>query len=192
MSINCSVEPDHSIESCAKSELHILYNSLADYENTNIVQAIKLLVEEWLNTEDLPHFIGVIRQNLGLNDAEIKLACWLFALNPNTPPSVLQDLCTGAPVSLLERIAENKNVSSSTLALLARASAADVRIAAGSNSHASLSTIAHLVQDADSNVRFSLAENHNLSKKVLQFLSSDENPYVRCRAETTMARLATA
>ncbi len=40
----------------------------------------------------------------------------------------------------------------------------------------------------DLDVRYSIAENHNAPPAVLQLLTQDENPYVGCRAASTLKR----
>jgi hypothetical protein len=172
-------------------DLSFLYDFICECPDPHITEALRKLVAEWLAkpnlVRDLP---AAMKEQLGLTDEESVHMCWLLAVNPNTPPSLLQDLCAGAPSALLERIAENKSTYGSTLATLSYQAVAEIRIAAASNANTPLASIMVLVNDDNPDVRYSMAENPTLPTEALQALTRDDNPYVRLRAEKTLDRLA--
>lgn len=86
--------------------------------------------------------------------------------------------------------AKSKNASPYELASLASHENFEVRLAVADNPNAPLSTLVKLSQDEHDDVRFRIAESYHVSPVILKKLQEDENPYVSCRAETTLARLA--
>lgn len=171
------------------TELTYLYDFICECPNPRITEAMRKLVDHWLaNAQSVPEFSEALKGTLERTDDEVIEICWLLSINPNTPPSVLQDLCTGASSGLLERIAENSNSGASTLAQLSYQAVAEIRIATASNSSTPLASIMMLVKDDNPDVRFSIAENVNAPQEALEALTSDENPYVKMRASVTLAR----
>ena len=174
----------------AADDLSYLYNFICECPNPRITQAIKKLVDHWLEkTTTVPELASAIRDQLKATDEEVVEICWLLAINPNTPPSVLNDLSIGADSNMLERIAENTNTGAGTLAQLSYQAVAEIRIATASNPATPLASIMMLVTDENPDVRFSIAENPKVPEEALQALTDDENPYVRMRAEMTLARI---
>ncbi len=114
---------------------------------------------------------------------------WLLAINPNTPPPVLEHLTREATPSLLERIAENPRTHATTLARLATYADAQVRAAVAENMNTTIKTIWKLVRDENPDVRYRLAESYNVPIAVLKVLAEDENPYVAHRAQMTALRI---
>ena len=114
---------------------------------------------------------------------------WLLAINPNTPPPVLEHLTRNAPNSLLERIAENPRTHSTTLARLALDEDAQVRAAVAENMNASIKTIWKLARDEHPDVRMRVSESYTVPIAVLKVLAEDENPYVAHRAQMTVLRI---
>ncbi|MBU6455656.1 MAG: hypothetical protein KGS72_28045 [Cyanobacteria bacterium REEB67] len=114
---------------------------------------------------------------------------WLLAINPNTPPPVLEHLTRNAPTSLLERIAENPRTHSTTLARLAMHDDSQVRAAVAENMNASIKTIWKLARDEHPDVRMRVAESYTVPIAVLKVLAEDENPYVAHRAQLTVLRI---
>jgi hypothetical protein len=170
-------------------DLSYLYEFISECPNPRITDAIKKLVDRWLEKADsIPSFSASLKHELETTDDELVEICWLLSINPNTPPSVLQDLCSGASSSLLERIAENSSTGASTLAQLSYQAVAEIRIATASNPSTPLASIMLLVQDDNPDVRFSIAENANVPKEALEALTCDDNPYVKMRAAITLAR----
>ena len=45
-----------------------------------------------------------------------------------------------------------------------------------------------MVKDENPDVRFSIAENPHVPREALEALRSDDNPYIKVRAEVTLAR----
>ena len=174
----------------AAEDLSYLYNFICECPNPRITQAIKRLVDHWLEkTTTVPELASAIRDQLQATDEEVVEICWLLAINPNTPPSVLNDLSIGADSSTLERIAENSNTGAGTLAQLSYQAIAEIRIATASNPATPLASIMMLVTDENPDVRFSIAENPKVPEEALQALREDNNPYVKMRATTTLARM---
>ena len=127
-----------------------------------------------------------IKENAALEAARIR---WLLAINPNTPPPVLDHLTRNAPTQLLERIGEHPRAHSTTLARLAVHSDSQVRAAVAENLNASMKTVWNLVRDPSPDVRLRLAESYTVPIAILRVLAEDENPYVASRAQTTLLRL---
>ncbi|MBX9667884.1 MAG: hypothetical protein K2X93_09715 [Candidatus Obscuribacterales bacterium] len=126
------------------------------------------------------------RDNAALEAARIR---WLLAINPNTPPPVLDHLAHNAPSQLLERVAEHPRAHSVTLTRLASNEDAQVRAAVAENMNTSMKTIWKLVRDPSPDVRLRLAESYTVPIAVLKVLVEDDNPYVAARAQKTLLRL---
>ncbi|MBI4533102.1 MAG: hypothetical protein HY711_04070 [Candidatus Melainabacteria bacterium] len=124
-----------------------------------------------------------------LSQQELGRIQWLIAINPNTPPPVLDSLVHTGDPQLLERVAEHQRVSTSTLAKLARNTSPEVRAAVADNLNTSWETLKRLSCDEHPDVRFQLAENHRAPLEILRHLAQDENPYVAYRAQKTLHRL---
>lgn len=114
---------------------------------------------------------------------------WLLAINPNTPPPVLEHLTRNANTQLLERIAENPRTHSTTLARLATHEDPQVRAAVAENMNTSIKTIWKLARDPHPDVRFRVAESYTVPIAVLRVLAEDENPFVIHRAQLTLFRI---
>lgn len=171
-------------------DLSFLYDFVSECPDPQITAALQKLVTEWLaKASHSTSLAAAIKGQLGLTNEESVQMCWLLAVNPATPPSLLEDLCSGASSSLLERIAENKSTYGSTLATLSYQAVAEIRIAAAGNAGTPLASIMILVKDNDPDVRFSMAENPDLPNEALLALAMDDNPYVKMRAEKTLSRL---
>jgi len=168
-------------------DLTYLYEFICQCPNPTISEAIKKLVDGWLaRVGTIPHFSEAIKQQLMVTNDEMVEICWLLAVNPLTPPTVLSDLCSGASSGLLERIAENSNTDASTLSQLSYQAVAEIRIATASNPTTPLASIMLLVEDENPDVRFSIAENPKVPTKALEVLTHDDNPYIKLRAEVTL------
>lgn len=126
------------------------------------------------------------RENAALEAARIR---WLLAINPNTPPPVLDHLAHNAPSPLLERIAEHPRAHAVTLTRLANHDDSQVRAAVAENINTSMKTVWKLVRDPSPDVRLRLAESYTVPIAVLKTLIEDENPYVSDRAQSTLLRL---
>ncbi|MBS1952702.1 MAG: hypothetical protein JST89_00805 [Cyanobacteria bacterium SZAS-4] len=114
---------------------------------------------------------------------------WLLAINPNTPPPVLEHLARDQSASLLERIAENPRTHVTTLAKLSTHAHSQVRASVAENPTLSIKTIWRLAKDENPDVRHRLAESYTVPVAVLRVLCEDENPYVAFRAQCTMQRI---
>lgn len=132
---------------------------------------------------------AVKSENMLAMEREAARIRWLLAINPNTPPPVLDQLARGAQADLLERIAENPRTHSATLARLADHENPQVRASVAENINASLKTMWKLARDPSADVRMRLAESYTVPLAVLRVLVTDENPYVKLRAEKTLGRL---
>lgn len=175
----------------SNEDLSFLYEFVCECPNPNIATALRALVDHWLAHEaDLPKLASLSTLRSQLTNEELIEVSWLLAINPNTPPSVLADLCVNAPNALLERIAENSRAGRSTLADLSYQAIAEIRIATAGNSRTPLASIMVLIKDENPDVRYSMAENHCLPQEALEILAQDDNPFVKFRAEKTLTRLA--
>lgn len=114
---------------------------------------------------------------------------YVLACNPATSQETLHYLAQIAPTQLLERIAENPSTAANTLELLAYHPDPQVRMAVSENLHTPSECLRHLAYDTAVDVRYRIAENACTPIEILHILLEDENPYVTCRANTTLIRL---
>lgn len=175
----------------SEADLSFLYQFVCECPNPKIAAAMRTLVDHWISRHaETPHLDSLRVLKTRLSNEELIEVSWLLAVNPNTPPSVLQELCFEAPTALLERIAENSRAGESTLAELSYQAIAEIRIATAGNAQTPLASIMMLIQDDNPDVRYSMAENSQLPGEALAILATDDNPFVKFRAEKTMARIA--
>ncbi len=168
-------------------DLSFLYDFISQCPNPQVTEALKKLVAQWLaQPNTVPHLPTTIKKQLLLTNEEVLQVCWLLAINPNTPPSVLQDLLTDSSSGLLEQTSKTNWTTLSTLSYQA---VAEIRIAAASNPNTPLASVMILVKDNNPDIRFCIAEDPNLPTEALQALTGDDNAYVRLRAEKTLNRL---
>jgi hypothetical protein len=173
-------------------DLSFLTDFSCECADVRVAEALKDLVARWLLcSDDMPHFLGKVEDELNLTSSEAVHIRWLLALNPNTPPSILDELYGEGVNTVLERLAENPRTSSDTLTNLAYQAVVDIRIAAGGNINMPIASIMMLAADDSVDVRLSLAENHNIPFAALEVLARDDNPFVKFRAEKTLTRLRT-
>ena len=118
----------------------------------------------------------------------ITLAKLRLAAHPQARPEALTRLAKGKSEQVLVRVAENTNTPQDVLCDLALSEFADVRAAVADNPNTPPRALFLLAMDTDLDVRYSIAENHNAPPAVLQLLTQDENPYVGCRAASTLKR----
>jgi len=118
----------------------------------------------------------------------ITLAKLRLAAHPHARSEVLTKLAKSKNEQVLVRVAENTNTPEKVLCDLALCEFADVRAAVADNKNTPQRALLLLATDKDLDVRYSIAENYNAPQPVLQLLAQDENPYVACRAVSTMKR----
>lgn len=116
------------------------------------------------------------------------LAKLRLAAHPQAHSEALSRLAKSKIEQVLVRVAENSNTPQDTLCDLALSDSADVRAAVADNQNTPARALFLLAMDKDLDVRYSIAENHNAPPAVLQLLTQDENPYVACRASSTLKR----
>jgi len=104
-----------------------------------------------------------------------------------TAHEILEELARHTSARIRRRVAENESTPGSILKRLAYDDDPEVRLAAGTNRAAPLDVVLDLVHDPDPSVRHGLAEDPYISVGVLRTLTLDENPYVSCRAQKTLA-----
>jgi hypothetical protein len=114
---------------------------------------------------------------------------WLLAINPNTPPPVLEHLARDTHAALLERVADNPRTHFTTLARLSTHEEAQVRASVAENPNASIKTIWRLARDPNPDVRLCLAASYTVPVAVLRILAEDDNPFVSNRAHQTISRI---
>jgi hypothetical protein len=112
-----------------------------------------------------------------------------FAALAATHTTVLNGIFLDTSVSCLQRIAENSSVPARMLEQLATHPDPAIREAVADNVNTPVDTVLLLASDESCDVRYAMAENHNLPISVLSVLIEDENPYVACRARTTLDRI---
>ncbi len=126
------------------------------------------------------------KDNAALEAARIR---WLLAINPNTPPPVLDHLTHNSPSSMLERIAEHPRAHSTTLIRLANHEDGQVRAAVTENINTPMKVLWRLSRDTCPDVRLRIAEGYHVPFAILNVLVEDENPFVAERAKKTISRL---
>ncbi|HEY9678964.1 MAG TPA: hypothetical protein V6C76_13225 [Drouetiella sp.] len=151
----------------------------------NIREALKVLL---FNAEKASTKSGEKESKKAVQQEAARIR-WLLAINPNTPPPVLEHLSRDQSPSLLERIAENPRTHVTTLARLSAHPHSQVRASVAENPTLSIKTIWRLAQDENPDVRHRLAESYTVPVAVLRVLCEDENPYVAYRAQITMQRI---
>lgn len=92
-------------------------------------------------------------------------------------------------VSCLRRIAENSSVPTRMLDQLSEHPSPLVREAVADNPNTPADVLWVLASDECMDIRYAMAENHNIPLAILWFLTEDQNPYVSCRATSTINRL---
>jgi len=112
-----------------------------------------------------------------------------IASNPNTPPTILDQLANHHLLDVLVRVAENPSTRSVTLSQLAYHSLPEVRVATAVNMSTPLEHLEQLACDHHPDTRYILAENPHLPGALLERLAKDDNPFVSARAQKTLARL---
>ena len=111
-------------------------------------------------------------------------------IEDEAPEQITNEILTRLDKSTLEKIATYSSTPHSVLEILSKHDHADVRGAVSENVNASELLIWSLAKDNDPTVRYQLAENPHLPFAVLQSLTNDDNSYVACRAQTTIARIS--
>jgi hypothetical protein len=87
-------------------------------------------------------------------------------------------------------LSENPGACKAILRILASDENEDVRIGVAENPNVPKSVLARIVRDRSLDVRYALASNAQMPSWVLNILVDDDNPYIACRAETTLRRVA--
>lgn len=125
-----------------------------------------------------------------ISKSKVALAiAFRLANAPTTSAEVLEILSHRDVVSVVEAVAANRSTAQDTMAWLLKHPDKKVRIGLIDNPNLPYSMQRRLVFDPDADVRYALAENHNVVRQVIEALLNDENPFVACRAQKTLARL---
>jgi len=101
----------------------------------------------------------------------------------------LSELAASSHQRIRLRVAENERSPAHVLEALAQDGDADIRAAVASNPSTPVDVVFSLSLDADPTVRHSMAEDPHTPIGVLRRLAKDENAYVSCRAQRTLALL---
>lgn len=168
-------------------DLSFAYRFRWDDPETQIREALKVLLCNEVDIQAVKR--PVERESKKSVEAEAARIRWLLAINPNTPPPVLEHLSNDGSTRLLERIAENPRTHTTTLAKLANHDEAQVRAAVAENMNISIKTAWKLARDESPDVRVRLAESYHVPVAILRILATDENPYVQSRAYKTLYRM---
>jgi hypothetical protein len=169
-------------------DLSFAYRFRWDSPETQIREALKVLLCNEIDVQSVKRPVEQKESRKGV-EAEAARIRWLLAINPNTPPPVLEHLSNDASVRLLERIAENPRTHTTTLAKLANHEEAQVRAAVAENMNISIKTAWKLARDESPDVRVRLAESYHVPVAILRILATDDNPYVQQRAYKTLYRM---
>lgn len=161
------------LEDPPKSHLEVMENMTMKTYDSNARTIIDRLVADYNS----------------FSEVEKSHLCYLMAGNPNTPPSLLDELSTHSSSHVRRRVAENINTSLVTLTLLSLDWHSDVRLGVVDNPAAPDSVLRRLAQDESLEVRYGLAENHNVPMEILKLLELADNPYISYRATCTIDRL---
>lgn len=170
-------------------DLSFAYRFHWDRPEKQIKEALKVLLCNCATDKPDNQAQSVEKESKRAAEEEATRIRWLLAINPNTPPPVLEHLANEESLRLLERIAENPRTHSSTLAKLARHNNSQVRAAVAENTNLSIKIVWKLVRDENSDVRYRLAESYTVPIAVLRVLTEDDNPYVAHRAQFTIKRI---
>ena len=154
----------------------------------HIREALKVLLFNSVTTEKTGPKPGEREAKKAVQEEAARIR-WLLAINPNTPPPVLEHLARDQSVTLLELIAKNPRTHVTTLAKLSTHAHSQVRASVAENPTLSIKTIWRLAKDENPDVRHRLAESYTVPVAVLRVLCEDENPYVAFRAQCTMQRI---
>jgi len=168
-------------------DLSFAYRFRWDSPETQIREALKVLLCNEIDVQPVKR--PVEKESKKSVEAEAARIRWLLAINPNTPPPVLEHLSNDASIRLLERIAENPRTHTTTLAKLANHDETQVRAAVAENMNISIKTAWKLARDESADVRVRLAESYHVPVAILRILATDENPYVQQRAYKTLYRM---
>jgi hypothetical protein len=160
-----------------------------DFPEKHIREALKVLLFNSLAESQAKSEKSADKETKRAVQEEAQRIRWLLAINPNTPPPVLEHLARDQNPALLERIAENPRTHVTTLARLSAHNDPQVRASVAENPTLSIKTIWRLAKDENADVRHRLAESYTVPVAVLRVLSEDENPYVSYRAQVTMRRI---
>jgi len=98
-------------------------------------------------------------------------------------------LLTSVDMIALERMAIDPTTPPVLLEQLSQHPSADLRAMLAENTNTPEETMWKLVYDSDPDVRYQLAENPHIASDLLKSLTDDDNPYVACRAQQTLSRL---
>jgi len=105
---------------------------------------------------------------------------------------MMGSLAESPVASVRRRVAENPKTPSEILCNLARDLDPEVRIAAAQNNGLPKNYLMEMIEDECDDVRYALAADPLIPIDSLMMLSEDANPYVACRAATTLQNLAAA
>lgn len=169
-------------------DLSFAYRFRWDYPETQIREALKVLLCNEVDFQATKRLVEKSESKKSV-EAEAARIRWLLAINPNTPPPVLEHLSNDSSTRLLERIAENPRTHTTTLAKLANHDDGQVRAAVAENMNISIKTAWKLARDENADVRVRLAESYHVPVAILRILATDENPYVQQRAYKTLLRM---
>lgn len=176
-------------------DLFFLYSFNWDQPDKQIKEALKVLLCNREGDSQPEPGVAKTKKKTGERQLNTQAALeaakirWLLAINPNTPPPVLEHLTRNANLQLLERIAENPRTHSTTLARLATHEEPQVRAAVAENINTSIKSIWKLARDPHPDVRLRISESYTVPIAVLRVLAEDENPYVAHRAQITLFRI---
>ena len=119
------------------------------------------------------------------------LVRWGLALNPRTPPDILERLAKDADDATTRHLAGNPGTPLPILRGLGASGSALARAAVARNPGIDAALMARLAGDAEDDVRLALALNRGATREVLERLARDENARVRRHAADGLRRKRT-
>jgi len=134
-----------------------------------------------------PHATAAILRDLARR-RDGYLVRWGLAVNPRTPPDILERLARDADDVTTRHLAGNPGTPLPILGRLARSGSALARAAVARNPSIDAALMTRLAGDSEDDVRFALALNRAATRDVLERLAKDANPRVRRYAARGLGR----
>jgi hypothetical protein len=117
---------------------------------------------------------------------------YIIAGNNRTSPNILDKFSRDIRARIRIRVAENPATPLAILKKLAEDAHPGVRVGVSENKNTPGWLLNQLASDEDLDVLFDMAENPHLPESVLSKLSEHGNPYVSCKARSTLRMTAFA
>jgi len=134
-----------------------------------------------------PHASAAILRELATR-RDRYLVRWGLAVNPRTPPDLLEALAENADNITTQRLAGNPGTPAPILARLASSGSALARAAVAGNPSLDIALMERLAGDPEEEVRSALAANRRAPRPLLEQLTHDDSSRVRRYATAALRR----